>query len=51
MAELSAISLKRGPKKCPWLEKFGGHKIAEFRQKWQKRGWKILFQLLRGGTL
>jgi hypothetical protein len=42
---------KEVPKKYPWLEKIGGLKIAEFRQKWQKRGRKIFSQLFREETL
>jgi hypothetical protein len=42
---------KEAPKKCPWPEKIGGRKIAEFRQKWQKRGRKIFLQLFREETL
>jgi hypothetical protein len=35
---------KEAPKKYPWPKKIGGCKIAEFRQKWQKRGRKIFLQ-------
>jgi hypothetical protein len=28
---------KEAPKNCPWLEKIGGWKMAEYGKKWQKR--------------
>jgi hypothetical protein len=38
---------KEAPKNCPWAEKIGGLKMAEFGKKWQKRGRKIFLQLFR----
>jgi hypothetical protein len=37
---------KEALKKYSWPEKIGGRKIAEFRQKWQKRGRKIFYTYL-----
>jgi hypothetical protein len=51
MAEFWPNNSKEAPKNCPWPEKIGGRKIAEFRQKWQKRGRKMFLQLFRRETL
>jgi hypothetical protein len=38
---------KEAAKNCPWPEKIGGRKMAEFGKKWQKRGRKIFLQIFR----
>jgi hypothetical protein len=42
---------KQALKNCPWPEKIGGRKIAEFGKKWQKRGRKIFLQIFRWKTV
>jgi hypothetical protein len=37
---------KQAPKICPWPEKIGGRKMAEFDKKWQKRGRKFFYNYL-----
>jgi hypothetical protein len=35
---------KEAAKNCPWPEKIGGRKMAEFGKKWKKKGRKIFLQ-------